>query len=38
METGKLTWKLKLNPSEQKVFSFGYELKYPKNKMISGLE
>ena len=37
-ETGKLIWKLKLNPSEQKVFSFGYELKYPKNKMISGLE
>ena len=38
IETGKLIWKLKLNPSEQKVFSFGYELKYPKNKMISGLE
>jgi uncharacterized protein (TIGR02231 family) len=38
METGKLTWKLKLNPNEQKVLGFGYELKYPKNKMISGLE
>ncbi len=38
IETGKLTWKLNLNPSEQKVCSFGYELKYPKNKMISGLE
>ena len=38
IETGKLTWKLNLNPSEQKVWSFGYELKYPKNKMISGLE
>jgi uncharacterized protein (TIGR02231 family) len=38
IETGKLTWKLNLNPSEQKVWSFGYELKYPKNKLISGLE
>ena len=38
METGKLTWKLKLKPNEQKVLGFGYELKYPKNKMISGLE
>lgn len=37
-ETGKLNWKLNLTPQALKSISFGYEVKYPKNKMISGLE
>ena len=37
-ETGNLNWKFNLTPQALKSISFGYEVKYPKNKMISGLE
>lgn len=37
-ETGKLLWNVKLQPNETKKFQFKYEVKYPKDKQISGLE
>lgn len=36
-ETGKLTWTMTLQPSETKKVQFKYEVKYPKDKPISGL-
>ena len=36
-ETGKLTWLLKLNPSETKKLRLKFSVKYPKNKQVSGL-
>ncbi len=36
-ETGKLTWKLNLKPSETKIIDVKYTVKYPKNKTIIGL-
>jgi len=35
--TGKLTWALTLAPSETKTLNFKYEVKYPKDKQVSGL-
>ena len=35
--TGKLTWKLVLQPNESKKLKYRYEVKYPKDKQISGL-
>ncbi len=32
--TGKLTWDLKLNPSETKVLKFKYTVKYPKSQIV----
>ncbi len=37
-ETGKITWKLKLTPAETKKIRFSYEVKYPKDSQITGLE
>jgi uncharacterized protein (TIGR02231 family) len=37
-ETGKLVWELTLQPNETKKMQFKYEVKYPKDKQISGLE
>lgn len=34
---GSLLWKLKLKPGETKVLKFSYSVKYPKDKVISGL-
>lgn len=36
-ETGKLTWKLTLQPLENKEILFKYNVKYPKGKNIQGL-
>jgi len=36
-DTGKLTWTLTLQPSETRKVTFKYEVKYPKDKPISGL-
>jgi uncharacterized protein (TIGR02231 family) len=36
-ETGKLIWNMTLQPSETKKVVFKYEVKYPKDKQISGL-
>lgn len=36
-DTGKLTWTLTLKPSETRKVIFKYEVKYPKDKPISGL-
>jgi len=35
--SGKLTWKLILQPNETKKVVYRYEVKYPKDKQISGL-
>lgn len=37
VETGKLTWKLNLKPSETKILEVKYTVKYPKGKTIVGL-
>jgi uncharacterized protein (TIGR02231 family) len=37
-ETGRLTWDVNLQPNETKKFQFKYEVKYPKDKQLSGLE
>ncbi len=37
-ETGKLEWNLKLQANETKKVQFKYEVKYPKDKQIIGLE
>lgn len=36
-ETGELKWSLKLNPGESKSFRFSYEIKHPKDKVLSNL-
>lgn len=36
-ETGKLTWKLNLKPSETKIIDVKYVVKYPKGKTLVGL-
>lgn len=36
-DTGKLTWTFTLQPSETRKVTFKYEVKYPKDKPISGL-
>jgi uncharacterized protein (TIGR02231 family) len=36
-ETGKLKWKLKLNPGESKSLRFGYAVKHPKKMIVNGL-
>jgi hypothetical protein len=36
-ETGKLVWDLTLQPAETKKVVFKYEVKYPKDKQVSGL-
>jgi uncharacterized protein (TIGR02231 family) len=36
-DTGKLLWELNLLPNETKKVSFKYEVKYPKDKRVSGL-
>lgn len=36
-ETGKLSWVLTLQPSESRKVKFTYEVKYPKDKPITGL-
>ena len=35
--TGKLRWELKLSSNEKKKISYSFEVKYPKNKKITGL-
>jgi uncharacterized protein (TIGR02231 family) len=35
--TGKLVWKLNLNSAEAKKVTFKYSVKYPKNRVVSGL-
>lgn len=35
--TGKLTWELTIQPNESKKVVYRYEVKYPKDKQISGL-
>lgn len=35
IETGKITWKLSLKPSEQKSITFKYQVKYPKDANIN---
>jgi uncharacterized protein (TIGR02231 family) len=37
-DTGKLTWEINLQPSETKKMVFKYEIKYPKEETIAGLE
>jgi uncharacterized protein (TIGR02231 family) len=36
--TGKLTWEMKLEPNETKKVVYKFEVKYPKDKIIAGLE
>lgn len=36
-ETGKLTWKLKLQPGESTKLRFGYAVKYPKKYILNGM-
>ncbi len=36
-QTGKLTWELELKPNETKKLAYKFEVKYPKDKQISGL-
>jgi uncharacterized protein (TIGR02231 family) len=36
--TGKLVWELSLQPNETKKLQVKYEVKYPKDKVIAGLE
>jgi uncharacterized protein (TIGR02231 family) len=37
-ETGKLTWKMDLNPNEKKVVELEYAIEWPADKMVSGVE
>jgi len=37
-DTGKLSWLLTLQPNESRKLQFKYEVKYPKDKTVSGLE
>ena len=34
-DTGVVTWKLELAPGEQKIFRFGYSVKYAKDKILN---
>lgn len=36
-QTGKLTWELDLKPNETRKVTYKFEVKYPKDKQISGL-
>jgi len=36
-QTGKLTWKIELQPGESKAMEFRYQVKYPKNQVIQNL-
>ncbi len=36
--TGKLTWEMELKPSEVRKVAFRYEVKYPKNEIVAGLD
>lgn len=36
--TGKLVWELTLQPNETKKVGFKYEVKYPKERVVSGLD
>lgn len=36
-DTGKLVWELNLQPNETRKMVFKYEVKYPKDKQVSGL-
>jgi len=36
-ETGKLVWEMELQPNETRKVVFKYEVKYPKDKQVSGL-
>jgi uncharacterized protein (TIGR02231 family) len=36
-QTGKLTWELELKPNETRKLGYKFEVKYPKDKQISGL-
>jgi uncharacterized protein (TIGR02231 family) len=36
-QTGKLTWSLEVKPNETRKVSYKFELKYPKDKQITGL-
>ncbi len=36
-DTGKLIWNLALPPNETKVLTYKFEVKYPKDKQVSGL-
>jgi uncharacterized protein (TIGR02231 family) len=38
VNTGKLTWEMKLAPSETKKVVYKFEVKYPKDKLVAGLE
>jgi hypothetical protein len=35
--TGKLTWRLDVKPNETRKVAFKFEVKYPKDKQIAGL-
>lgn len=37
-ETGKLTWKMDLNPNEKKVVELEYTIEWPADKTVSGVE
>jgi uncharacterized protein (TIGR02231 family) len=37
-DTGKLTWKMDLNPNEKKVVELEYTIEWPADKMISGAQ
>jgi len=37
VETGKVTWMLILKPGETQKFNFSYSVKYPKNKVVEGV-
>ena len=34
-KTGYITWKLQLQPNEKTTLSYGYSLKYPKNRVLN---
>jgi uncharacterized protein (TIGR02231 family) len=34
-KTGYITWKVQLQPNEKTTFSYGYSLKYPKNRVLN---
>jgi len=36
-ETGKITWKLEVLPSQQAKKKFGYSVKYPKDRQVMGM-
>ena len=37
-ETGRLVWELNVQPNETKKLRYGFEVKYPKDQVIPGLE